>query len=122
MEKRNFINKNIRKLNNNDGSTIVDQNLILNQVKIYHKNLYSSRDNTLNDCNLSYIIEETTPTLTDQESLTLEGNITCEDILTALKLMKNGKSPGTDGFSVEFYKMFWSDLKQYILRSYNHAF
>ena len=82
----------------------------------------SSRDNTLNDCNLPYIIKETTPTLTDQESLTLEGNITCEEILTALKLMKNGKSPGTDGFSVEFYKMFWSDLKQCILRSYNHAF
>ena len=66
LEKRNFINKNIRKLDTNDGSTIVDQNLILNQVKIYYKNLYSSRDNTLNDCNLSHIIEKTTPTLTDQ--------------------------------------------------------
>ena len=55
---------------------------------------------------VTYIIEETTPTLTDQESLTLEGNITCEEILTALKFMKKGKSPGTDGFSVEFYKSF----------------
>ena len=36
--------------------------------------------------------------------------------------MKNGISPGTDRFSVEFYRMVCSDLKQYILRSYNHAF
>ena len=29
--------------------------------------------------------------------------------------MKNGTSPGSDGFSVEFLKFFWSDLKEFFL-------
>ena len=40
-----------------------------------------------------------------------------EECLTALKEFKNNKTPGTDGFSAEFYKFFWSDLA-----SFNYAF
>ena len=29
--------------------------------------------------------------------------------------MKNGKSPGMDGFTTEFYKFFW-------IRSFNHGY
>ena len=36
--------------------------------------------------------------------------------------MKNGKSPGLDGFTVEFYKFFWNDLKPFLLRSFKEAF
>ena len=36
--------------------------------------------------------------------------------------MKNNKTPGTDGLPCEFYKMFWNDIKMYLLRSYNEAF
>ena len=35
--------------------------------------------------------------------------------------MKNSKSPGNDGFTVEFFKFFWRDLGVYILRSINYA-
>ena len=35
--------------------------------------------------------------------------------------MKNNKSPGLDGFSVEFFKFFWSNLKYFILRSRNES-
>ena len=35
--------------------------------------------------------------------------------------MKNEKSPGQDGFTVEFFKFFWVDLGQFILRSLNYA-
>jgi hypothetical protein len=31
--------------------------------------------------------------------------------------MKNNKSPGSDGFTAEFFKFFWKDLKGYILRA-----
>ena len=36
--------------------------------------------------------------------------------------MKNGKSPGSDGFTVEFYKFFWNDIKTLLIDSFNYAF
>ena len=45
-----------------------------------------------------------------------------EECLTALKEFKNNKTPGTDGFSAEFYKFFWSDLGTEMTASFNYAF
>ena len=36
--------------------------------------------------------------------------------------MKNNKSPGVDGFTVEFFKFFWVDVGQFILRSLNYGY
>ena len=36
--------------------------------------------------------------------------------------MKNNKSPGLDGFTVEFLKFFWIDIGQFILRSINYGY
>ena len=33
-----------------------------------------------------------------------------------LKNMKNNKTPGTDGFPVEFYKFFWNDISSFLTR------
>jgi hypothetical protein len=40
----------------------------------------------------------------------LEGNLSFKECGESLKLMKNGKSPGSDGFTVDFYKFFWNDI------------
>lgn len=52
----------------------------------------------------------------------LEGEITYSELLSALKKMKNCKSPGNDGFTSEFFKFFWSDIGVFILRSLNYAY
>ena len=36
--------------------------------------------------------------------------------------MKNDKSPGSDGFSSNFYKFFWKDIGHFVLRSLNYGF
>ena len=46
---------------------------------------------------------ENIPTLTLQEKLLLEGEITLDEASLALKNMKNNKSPGSDGFTVDFF-------------------
>jgi hypothetical protein len=40
----------------------------------------------------------------------LEGNLSFKECGESLKLMKNGKSPGSNGFTVDFYKFFWNDI------------
>ena len=36
--------------------------------------------------------------------------------------MNNDKSPGSDGFSTNFYKLFWNKSGYFVARSLNHAF
>ena len=36
--------------------------------------------------------------------------------------MKNNKSPGSDGYTVEFFKLFWKDLSHYLIRAINFNF
>ena len=38
------------------------------------------------------------------------------------KNMKNNKSPGSDGYTAEFFKMFWSDIGDFIIRSINNGY
>jgi hypothetical protein len=42
-------------------------------------------------------------------------------ILEALKKMKNNKTPGTDGFTVEFLKSFRTDLETFIHNSFKDS-
>jgi len=36
--------------------------------------------------------------------------------------MKNNKSPGSDGISVEFYKLLWEGIKEFYLNSINYSY
>ena len=39
----------------------------------------------------------------------------------ALKQLANNKSPGSDGFTTNFYKVFWIDLKDLLYNSFIHS-
>lgn len=36
-----------------------------------------------------------------------------------MQSMKKGKSPGSDGLTIEFYAHFWETIKRPLLRMYN---
>ena len=123
LEKRNFINKNVTKVIDNDGNIHTDQKIILNQIANFYRNLYSNRDAYLTETNLTDLLpHHDIPKLSPDESNRLEGLLTHDELLHALKSMKNGKSPGSDGFTIEFYKFFWNDIGYFLLRSLNHSF
>ena len=54
------------------------------------------------------------------KSLNLEEKEKCEDMLTkaeclqALKSVKSGKTPGSEGLPVEFCKVFWNEISDYL--------
>jgi hypothetical protein len=54
--------------------------------------------------------------LSDEQKNSLEGNLLFKECGESLKLMKNDKSPGSDGFTVDFYKFFWNDIVALVFR------
>ena len=62
--------------------------------------LYSERQ--VEDCEILDMVQDI-PMLTLQEKTSLEGEITLAEASLALKNMKNYKSPGSDGFTAEFF-------------------
>ena len=60
--------------------------------------------------------------LNNDTAETLDKEISETEVLNVLKDMKNNKSPRSDGFTAEFYKFFWKDLKTYISKAINQIF
>ena len=68
------------------------------------------------------IIDALDFSLTDHERELCEGLFTLEELLTALKGLQTGKTPGSDGLSTEFFLHFWDDLGEPLLSVLNESF
>lgn len=121
LENRNFTSKLIPKLILEDGSEITDTAEILKAQKTYYKELYSEQ-NVDDDLTDNVLENLDSPKLSEKSSESLEGLITYEELTSTLKTFKNGKSPGLDGYTAEFFKFFWKDVGVYVLRAINDAY
>ena len=107
---------------NDQGQELTEQPDIMNEVKVFYQNLYKSKEIHIENVNLDEKLCDTTPKLSDEEALSIEGPISYLEACSTLKKMQNGKSPGSTGFTTEFYKMFWKDLGYFIVNSINYSF
>ena len=108
-------------LTRTDGSRTESESEIVEETKRYYKNLYSER--VVTDINLEECLNRNNvPTLTNEQKQNLEGNITKAEAASALLHMKNNKSPGSDGFTAEFFKFFWKDIGDFFVRAINFSF
>ena len=122
LENRHFISKRISKLIDKHGKELSRETEIMAETKSFYENLYISQDDKLKELDkdqFEALIENKLP---DDLADELEGVITLQELGSCLNNMKNNKSPGTDGFSVEFFKFFWKDMKYFILNSANETF
>jgi hypothetical protein len=118
LEKRHYTVKIIPKLILEDNTEVTHQKDILVQQKLFYQTLYESRGTIFTDEHLKSFFDDNNPYISklgQDKKLNLEGELTPQETLFALKLMKNGKSPGMNGFTTEFYKFFW-------IRSFNHGY
>ena len=123
LEKRNFLRKKISKLTLSNGEETDDQNTILDEEKTFYKNLYSTRNVNPNNPEFDGFFNNNLLTpLNEDQSKKCEGLLTERECFQALKDMDNGKTPGSDGFTCEFYKFFWDNIKQNVIASINYGF
>ena len=74
------------------------------------------------NCELFFTENENVRKVTEDQKESCEGEITETEMLNVLKTCKNNKSPGSDGFPAEFYKVFWNDIKTFLLKAINMAY
>ena len=122
LEKRNQKTKNITTIINETGNEIISQNEILIEEESFYKKLYCEPPNIAeHDLTLCDIIHSSKK-LNDADKETCEIQITVNEIGLNLKNLPNNKSPGSDGLSAEFYKIFWNEIKHFLYDSYTYSF
>ena len=123
LEKRNFVNKTITELIDFCGNHITDHEHILEEQVSFFSNLYKSRlelDSQAVHCEEMFLKHNVK--LTDTQKESCEGILKLQECSEALRNMKNKKSPGSDGFTAEFYKFFWKDIGLFVCRSLNEGY
>ena len=106
-----------------DNESITDPEDVLSKIKVFYQNLYS-KDNHINegiDNMENFLNNISFPILNDEEKVSLEDNITLEDLGIALTKLNNDSAPGSDGLTTDFYKVFWNKIKLPLFDSFKYA-
>ena len=125
LEKRNSEIKHMKAIINSNGTLINNPNSILNEQASFYCKLYSSNKTMSEDIkNLehTFLANEEIPKLEEEQRTELEEPLTIIELSKALKDMANNKSPGLDGFTTNFYKFFWSDIKLILYECYQYSY
>ena len=106
LKKRNLVSKHITELRIAE-SEITEPKEILKQGAAYYHNLYSSNKTDIEDSKYKVFFDlPKGKKLSKTDKQLLEDLLTETECKNALEYMKNAKSPGVDGLTVEFYKAF----------------
>ena len=122
LENNNFISKNIKELIISDNNKINNPDEILEEMRKFYKNLYSWKK--IEDLETSIFRDyyHGLPKISDEESSKLDLEININELHRQIFSTQNNKSPGPDGFTNEFFKIFWDQLKFLLLKLLNTFF
>ncbi len=120
QEIRNYNIRHIKSLYKHDNTSTDDPNEILEEQELYYSKLYQkpsfeSIDNELFE-------HKNIPKLTINEKKKCDEPISITELGLALKELPNKKAPGTDGFTSEFFKFFWPDIRDVLFNSLVYAY
>lgn len=124
LEKRHYKQGTINQLKTDNGDVITTDNKILHECFSFYKNLYSTQLTGVQDPHIAnrFFPKENNVHLSQEEQFSCEGLLTEKECFSSLKQMVNGKTPGTDGLPVEFYKTFWHDISDALIAALNFAY
>ena len=110
----------MKSLINSQGLLITEPSEILNEQAKFYEGLYTSSRMDRSQGDTFFEICDI-PQLNNEQKQFLENPLTLGEISRALKDMVNDKSPGLDGFTTNFYKFFWADLRSFLYDSYIYS-
>ena len=121
LEKRNKSKSHRRKLilDYDSDNEVVDETLILQELKKFYCNTYSRRSGKTEKQCLTYLENISTPKLLENETLQCEGKPTLKECWDALVSMGSNKLPGNDGLSKNFYVCFFAEVGSLLVSTLN---
>ena len=124
LEKRNSQKNTIRKIFSNKNSTDVlveNDKAIMEHVGNFYKNLFSRKSvKEKSDC--AHFLEKiNTPTISLHDKTLCNKELSIDELEDSLLSMNANKSPGNDGLTIEFYKTFWTHLKNPLFESAKYS-
>lgn len=101
LESRHRAHNVITKLKTDNDEILTENADMLKEIRNYYYKLYD-----LKYCKPSAFFARLPPFDLDLDLSVCEGQLTLQECYNSLSSMSNGKSPGSDGLSVDFYKNF----------------
>lgn len=113
------IKNTVHKIRDPETNNLTSEPSAINKAfKQYYEKLYSQAGNDA-EATRQYLAGLDLPTIGQMQNDILNAPITKEELESTINRMKNNKSPGSDGYPIEWYKVFKDDLSEALLESLN---
>ena len=122
LEKWHFKRKALSQLHRADNSPLSSDHEILQECVNFYTELYSSKTPQNSQEDLEFSPRANCVRLDEDGKASCEGLLTVSECLGVLKTMESNKSPGSDGFPPEFYKVLWNDISILFVNTINCSF
>ena len=123
LKKRTHRKKYITSLSKDDGSVQCDPKGILDEEERFYREIYLSKNTNPESNDFKHFFEfPHLKKLDDEEAQSCEGLLTIKECSKALNKFQNNKMPGSDGFTIEFYRCFWNAVAPFMVDSFNYGF
>ena len=123
LETHKKAKSSVRKVFNREGVLVTDPKKILHEIYNFYSNFckqepLSPSEDVLN----SFLNNPKILKLSDNDIRICDGKLTVDECYKSLQLFESNKSPGNDGLTVEFYRVFWHVLGSVMVDSLNYSY
>ena len=116
LEKRNFSQKTMHRLNVNGDIITEQKNIMAEQIKFYEDLYRSNKEICFNLTNTTDV------KLSDNQVQAMDKDISLQEATTALNEMKNDRAPGCDGLTTNLFKVIWSKIGPQMIKLFNFCY
>ena len=102
-----------------DGQIFTDKENIMRISTKFYKDLYTT--DKVNEKIQDNLLKNVKTKLSKEAKNNLESPFTIEEVFKAIQSLQSGKSPGLDGFPIEFYKKYWHLIHDLFLAYVNEV-
>jgi exonuclease III len=125
LEKANAKTKAISCLHVDGGNIVTEPKAILEEERKFYSTLYTEKETAnavdKDEAKQYFLNRKDLNTVNEDDKELLESEVSYNEICNAIKELPNGKTPGSDGIPIDFYKVFWTKISKMVEDSINYG-